>query len=135
MTVITYFGKIVLTFFALIAGGFIVTGIGSSLNRFGTQPRAETVAEPARVDALAIAMIPQFARKVGEINAAVGRYGFKLRETEQVLANLPMYYLNQKRDDLLGQSVAASNAFNDRYKKDPIKACDQARSTHWLAFK
>lgn len=93
------------------------------------------VAAPSDNAVVAVVMTPNFARKVGEINAAVGRCGFKLRETEQVLSKLPMHYLNQNREDLLGQSWAASNAFNDRYKTDPIKACDQARSSHWGTFK
>lgn len=80
-------------------------------------------------------MTPDFARKVGEMNAAVGRCGFEYRETEKVMEKLPMYYLSRERKDLLGQSFTAAMAFNERYKADPVTTCDNAKSKYWLTFK
>jgi hypothetical protein len=79
-------------------------------------------------------MTPQIARMTGEINAAVSRSGFKLKASERIFRVLPGLYHGQKREDLLDQAIAASLAFQKRYKYDPVGACDQARARHGSAF-
>jgi hypothetical protein len=80
--------------------------------------------------ALDTVLTPEFARMTGEINAAVERCGFKLRQSERVFTRIPEIYLDRRRDDLLNQTATASQAFQERYERDPIDACDQARSRH-----
>ena len=80
--------------------------------------------------ALDTVLTPEFARMTGEINAAVERCGFKLRQSERVFTRTPEIYLDRRRDDLLNQTATASQAFQERYERDPIDACDQARSRH-----
>jgi hypothetical protein len=80
--------------------------------------------------ALDTVLTPEFARMTGEINAAVERCGFKLRQSERVFTRIPEIYLDRRRDDLLNQTATASQAFQERYERDPINACDQARSRH-----
>ena len=81
-----------------------------------------------------LAFDPEIARMTGEINAAVIRCGFKLKASERIFRVLPGFYHDQKREDLLDEAIAASLAFQNRYKIDPIRACDEARSRHRAAF-
>jgi hypothetical protein len=81
-----------------------------------------------------IAMTPDIARQTGEINAAVNRCAFKLRASERVFATIPLIYYREKREDLLTAAAVSSQAFHNRFDRDPVGACEQARSRYWDVF-
>ena len=65
-------------------------------------------------------MTPDIARQRGEINAAVKRCGYRLRESEGVFAMLPGIYYRERREDLLTAGAVSSLAFQKRYDADPV---------------
>ena len=95
---------------------------------------AASTARADDTDAFRMVMRADFARKAGEMAVAAKLCEFKFKKSQEVIEKLPQYYLDLKREDLLGQVAVAVEAFQKRFENDPVTTCNQARANYPLAF-